>query len=446
MAGLFVVLVVAIVWFLGSPAFEEIVRNRVVAELQKATGGKVELQSLHWNVNRLEIEANGLTIRGLEPAADVPLAHADRLYIRLHVVSFLNTKIDLSQLALDRPVIHIIVKPDGSTNVPEPQVKTGGDPVQQLFDLAVGRVELHNGALLLNEQKLPLDFKANDVGLAMDYERLQRRYDGTLHIGKMDAQYQDYRDIAASADAEFSLWQNRAQVQSLKLTSERSSMELSGTVDDFNHPRLQLTYGGTIDLAQAGAIVRVYTLRSGGLNITGSGDFAEDNFSTNGKLVLRGVNYEGEGFALRDVTAGADFALDRDHVLLKKINARLLGGTVTGDAEVKNYAPTLAVTTAQVRSEKPAKGAKPSANASIAKAGALPVQQGAANLKVSGASLAEVVRMLSSKSLPLDKLNAAGVVNGTVEHRVAGVDHPRDRRAGAGCRRSSRRARPTSCR
>src|SRR5664279_2279879 len=91
MAGLFVVLVIAIAWFLSSPAFEEIVRGRVIAQIQKATGGKVELQSLRWNVKRLEIEANGLTIRGIEPAGDVPLAHADRLYIRLRVVSFLNT-------------------------------------------------------------------------------------------------------------------------------------------------------------------------------------------------------------------------------------------------------------------------------------------------------------------------------------------------------------------
>ena len=80
--------------------------------------------------------------------------------------------------------------------------------------------------------------------LAMNYQRLLRRYDGTLHVGKMDAQYQDYRDVAASADAEFSLWRNRAQVKSLKLTSQQSSLELSGTIDDFNHPRLQFTYGG----------------------------------------------------------------------------------------------------------------------------------------------------------------------------------------------------------
>ena len=422
MAGLFVLFVVAIGWFLGSPAFEEIVRGRLIAELQKITGGKVELQSLHWNVSRLEIQADGLTIHGLEAASDVPLAHADRLEVRLRVVSFLNANIDLNQFTLQRPVVHIIVKPDGSTNLPEPQVKTNGDPIQQLFDLAIGKVELRNGALLLNEQKLPLDFKANDVGVTVDYQRAQRQYDGTLHVGKMDAQYQDYRDVAATADAQFSLWQNRAQVQSLKLTSQRSAMELSGTIDNFNHPRLQLTYGGTIDLAQAGAIARVYNLRGGGLNITGSGDFTEDNFTTSGKLVLRGVNYEDKGVVLRDASAGADFSLDRDHILLKKITARLLGGTVTGDAEVKNYAPTLTVTTAQIRGEKPGKGANPSATGpartmgklSNGKMSALPVQQGTANFKINGASLTEAVRMLSSKPLPLDKLNAAGSVTGTV--------------------------------
>jgi len=421
MAGLFALVVVALALFLRSATFEQIVRGRVIATLEKTTGGRVELQSLHWNVSNLEVEARGLTIHGLEPAADVPLAHVDRLFVRLHIVSFVNTNIDLSQLTLDNPVLHVIVNPDGSTNLPEPKVKSGGDPIQQLFDLAVGRAELHNGVLLLNEQRLPLDFKANDVGLEMDYERLQRRYDGTLHVGKIDARFEDLRAIPARADAEFSLWRNRAQLKSLNLTSQRSSVELSGSIDDFNRPRLHLTYGGTMDLAQVGEIARAYKLREGGLNFSGSGSFEAENFSTAGKFDIRGVTYEVEGLALRRADASADFSLDRDHLLLKKINARLLGGTVTGDAEVKNYSPALAVTTAQITNEKASHGAKPSSHApartsgnSSHGAGAVPVQQGTANLTVSGASLTQVVAMLSSKALPLDKLNAAGVVSGTV--------------------------------
>ncbi len=192
MAGLFAILVVTLGWFLQSPAFREIVRNRVVAELEKATGGDVEMQSLTWNVSKLEVEAKGITIRGLEPATDVPLVHVDRLYARVHIVSFFGGDIDLQQLTLEQPVIHIIVNPDGSTNVPEPKVKSSGDPLQQLFDLAIGKAEVHNGALLLNEQKFPLDFKAYDLGLQMGYQLLEKRYDGTVQIGKMDAQFQGF--------------------------------------------------------------------------------------------------------------------------------------------------------------------------------------------------------------------------------------------------------------
>jgi translocation and assembly module TamB len=414
MAGLFAVLVVAIGWFLTSPTFQEIIRDRVVAELEKATGGTVELQSLTWNVSKLEIEAKGLTIRGTEPVTQVPLAHAERLYLRLRVISFVKTQIDLQQLTLERPVIHVIVKPDGSTNVPEPKMKSTGDPLQQLFELAIGKTELHNGLLILNDEKPPLDFKADDVGLTMDYQRLRRQYTGAFHAGKIDAQFQDWRDIPASADAEFSLQRNRAEVHSFKLTSQKSSVELSGTVADFSHPKLQLAYGGTIDLAELGSIVREYQLRGGGATFSGSGTFSQDNFSTSGKVGLRGVNYSDPSVSLRDASASSEFSLDRERILLRKIDARLMGGMVTGNAEVKHYAPQLETTSATIQSEPSAKLAKPLP--SIAKKPvASPVQQGTASLKVTGASLNEFIRMLSSKSLPLDKLNAVGRVNGTVD-------------------------------
>ncbi|HEX8801660.1 MAG TPA: hypothetical protein VF772_23755, partial [Terriglobales bacterium] len=414
MAGLFAVLVAAIGWFLTSPAFEEIVRYRVVAELEKATGGTVALQSLNWNVSKLEIEAKGLTIHGTEPVTQVPLAHADRLYLRLRVVSFLKTQIDLRQLTLERPVIHVIVKPDGSTNVPEPKVRSTGDPLEQLFDLAIGRTELHNGLLILNNEKVPLDFKADDVGLMMDYQRLLRRYDASLHLGKIDAQFQNWRDIAASADAEFSLERNRAQVRSFKLTSQKSSVELSGTVEGFNHPKLQVAYEGTLDLAQAGSIVRVYQVRSGGATFSGSGTFSQESFSTSGKVGLRGVVYQDLSLSLRDASASSEFSLDREHILLRKIDARLLGGTVTGNAEVRHYAPAFETTGATIQSEPPANPGKPQPGMAR-KSVVSPVQQGTASFRVAGASLGEFVGILSSKSLPLDKLKAAGIVNGTVD-------------------------------
>ena len=216
------------------------------------------------------------------------------------------------------------------------------------------------------------------------------------------------------------MWRNRAQVKSLKLTSQKSSLDLSGTVDNFQHPKIGLDYVATIDLGQAGDITRVRELRGGAANVTGSGTLDAENFSTSGKVTVHGVDFRQEGFAIHDASAGAEFSIDPERITLKKIDARILRGTLTGNAEVKHYAPSLEMGAAQSSAEKPAKTGKPSTNAATevvstnAKAGATQVQQGSVNLKLAGASLGEVIRMLSSKSLPLEKLNATGAVKGTI--------------------------------
>ena len=57
--------------------------------------------------------------------------------------------------------------------------------MQQLFDLAIGRLDLRNGLLLVNDRTLPLDFAADDVTAVMTYDHGDRRYDGT-RAGRQD--------------------------------------------------------------------------------------------------------------------------------------------------------------------------------------------------------------------------------------------------------------------
>ena len=211
--------VVSLAWYLRSPSFEGFVRGKLIAALEDATGGRVEMAAFHWNLSQLAFEADGLTIHGLEPHGESPYAHVDRALVRLHIISLLERQVSLEQVELWAPAIHIIVNPDGSTNAPEPKVKPDHPktPVQQLFDLAIGRVDVHDGMLLLNQHKIALDFSVNQVVAAMTYDRLARRYDGSVQVGKMDAKYQDFRDLAARGELQFSLWHNQVEIKSLKL-------------------------------------------------------------------------------------------------------------------------------------------------------------------------------------------------------------------------------------
>jgi len=427
-AGIGVVLLAlaaAGVWYLRSPHFGDFVRRKVIASLEDATGGRVDLESFHWNLSKLEFDAGNLTIHGREGTAQLPYMHADRAHVRLHIVSFLETRVHLRYLGLEDPVIHLIVYPDGSTNAPEPKVKRGTvKPVQQLFDLAIGRADLRNGMLLLNDEELPLDFSADDIGASMSYDHRDQRFDGTLQVGKIDAKYRDFRDVAAQAQAEFSLWHDTVQFKSLKLISEGSSLEARGKLTNFDNPRIEVAYNTTLNLAQLGAITRSYTFRAGTLTASGAGKYSETSRTSRGMVAIRGLDYLQEGVVLRNTSASADFALDNDHLSLTHIAGRLLGGEVTGEAVVDNLlASTSAASIApppKSNSRRPNSGSNRSAKAesldeTTTKIKGPGPQHGTARFRVSGVSMAELVRSISTKSLPVEALKLAGRVGGTVD-------------------------------
>lgn len=85
---LIVVLLGAFAWYTTTPDFERRVGHKVVSVLEDATGGRVELKAIHFDLRHLAIEVNGLIIHGLEGPAEAPYLSADRIFadkaIQLH--------------------------------------------------------------------------------------------------------------------------------------------------------------------------------------------------------------------------------------------------------------------------------------------------------------------------------------------------------------------------
>ncbi len=170
-AGILILVVfVGAAWYLTSAGFRAYVRNRVIADLENVTGGRVELGSLQWNLSQLHITADNLTIHGLEGPSEAPYVHADRVDMRLKIFSLLGRRFGFRSFEVDRPVIHLEVKADGSTNQPKPKVaQNAASTMQRLLDLQVDRAEIRDGTLLVNDLTLPFQLKAERIAAQMDY-------------------------------------------------------------------------------------------------------------------------------------------------------------------------------------------------------------------------------------------------------------------------------------
>src|SRR5260370_41357470 len=143
-ATLAVALAIALAYIIGSGLAARWARRRIIEELEKATGARVELGGFHIKWRSLHVRFDGLTLHGREPAGTPPLFHADRLEIYIHVESFWSRHISLGSVDMSHFSAHVRVDRDGTTNIAGPRTpaKPGKPPVQSLFDLKIARLRL----------------------------------------------------------------------------------------------------------------------------------------------------------------------------------------------------------------------------------------------------------------------------------------------------------------
>ena len=113
-----VVLVIAGYVVFRTQRFHDYVLAKLQQQASEATGGQVRIQNFALRLSSLTADAYGITIRGSEPKSRPPLVQADQLMVRLKIVSLLRKKVDLNEIILRHPVVNLLVKKDGTTNLP----------------------------------------------------------------------------------------------------------------------------------------------------------------------------------------------------------------------------------------------------------------------------------------------------------------------------------------
>jgi translocation and assembly module TamB len=347
----------------SSPGFENMVRRRLVETLETATGGRIEVGSFHWNLLRMEAEADGLVIHGLEASGEAPYAQAGRLRVRMSVLGFWSPRVLLRDLEIYQPQLHLIVYPGGSTNQPQPQrrKKSGESAIDQFFDLKTGHIEVEEGLLRyenraaafdFQDRFIPLNFNANDASLRMIYMPAAKERAESYRI---EAGVRDF-DLTRGASsktppvegfmqATLDLTRSTADLRFLRITARSRgikdrSLEISGSLSNFTHPRWQARATGELDMRLLNPITGYPCAPEGiaRLNLTGAGQGAR--FRADGSIHVEDGAYIGTGVVATGVRLDARVHADSAQLLVTSIIARLReGGEIHGDLSLMPWLP-----------------------------------------------------------------------------------------------------------
>ena len=392
-------------WYVTTDSFQRMVRRRVVASVEKLTGGRVELGELHTLPLRLRVDARNLTIHGSEASDQIPFLHVDRLQAEMKIISLLSTTVGLHSLELDHPVLHIIDYPDGTTNAPVPQVSrsSGQGPLEQLISLSVSHIDVQRGEFLWEDKNVPFDFSAKDLALGLNYSLLRRQYEAHVVAGSVATRFQQYPSFAWRADAALVLARGRADISSLTVTSGKSEIHFAGRLLDFHNPHLTGDYHGLADLGPLASLSRQPQVRKGTAQFEGKGSWSLQTFSTQGTVQAKDIDWSNGKVFMRNGRITAGFSITPDRLRVSSIKANLLGGDLLGDADVTNWQNSLEPSPV------------PRQRHGIGRVPPETLQRGSVRLQLVGFPLLPALEMLSSKKLPLDRLDLSGSASGNIE-------------------------------
>ena len=423
-------------WYVTTDSFQQRVRRQVVASIEKMTGGHVELGELHTIPFRLRVDARNLTIHGHEGPDQAPFLRIDRLQAQMKIISLLSTTVGLHSLTLDRPVVHVIAYPDGSTNVPAPRVTASDqNALEQLVSLSVSHIAVERGELLWQDKKVPFEFDARDLALLLNYSLLRRRYEAHIAAGSIASRVQDYPAFVWRADASLILAREHADIANLTMISGKSEIHFIGSVHNFHNPQLRGNYHGRADLGDIAYLLRQPQIHRGEAQIEGRGSWNLQTFSTDGTVQATDVEWSNPKVSMRNGRISAGFSFTPDRLHLSAIKANLLGGDLQGDADVTNWQTSLvgsiqsSVENSVERSLEPTPARH---RHGAAKTPPSTLQHGLVHLQLSGFPLLPALQFLSSKKLPLDRLSLNGSTSGNVDMLWVGSIRNAETRFGLG--------------
>lgn len=368
---LLVVSAIGLYFYASSASFENTMRKQLAASLQRLTGGGVEIAGFHWNLLNLGADADGLVIHGLESAGDAPYLRIEHLHVRFAFIGvitphFISRNIQLSDLEIEQPAVHLIVYRNGTTNQPHPLRPRGpGKPVlDRLFDLKAGRISVEQGifhyenraaAFDFQDRYIPLDFEARDASLHTIYVPAQAGAPESFHIESSATDLNLARGgnrpvsppVHGHMQATLDLTRSAVLLRSLTLTAQSAGTEprtltISGTLQDFTHLHWQSKIQGDLDMRLIDPITGFPNDPEGiaHLDLYAAGDAGE--FRIDGTVHVNGGAYVGTGVVARDVALDAHVHADPQELLITQIVASLhQGGQLKGTVALAHWLPVI---------------------------------------------------------------------------------------------------------
>jgi translocation and assembly module TamB len=332
-------------FYLKSSGFQQFAIRKIVEQANEATGGRTQIRALDFNLSTLTAHLYDVVIRGNESRDAPPLLQLDKLTVGLKIQSALHRKVNLSELLIEHPVVHIQVDREGKSNIPQAPPSQSSSHTS-VFDLAVGHVGVTRGEVNYNDRKTPVDADLYDLGTDITFEPSATRYRGSMSYDNGHLHYGQYAPLPHSFNAKFSATPALFSLDSVVMKVASSSVTLRADVTNYRNPTVAGDYDIRIHTQDLAAISPT-AKAAGDVSLTGKIHYQNEN----NRPLLRSIAVDGQiaSEALSAVASGGRievrklqgrYQLANAALRAHGVEAELLDGRINADVDMRNLDTT----------------------------------------------------------------------------------------------------------
>src|SRR5271168_3061839 len=322
-------------------------RNTLVHQLEERTGARVELGGFHLHAWRLHAELVNLTLHGRESSGEPPMFHADRVQVGITVLSFLHRQFKIDELLVDRPQLNVRYEKNGSSNLPSPKIKPSSGPWQDtLFNLRIGKVELRNGGANINDRKIPLEIKGQNLAFLLQYVMPAEgngAYAGNLTWNQVELDLQKDVPLRFELSTKFVLRRDSFELDELVWRTLHSELNLRAELPSFARAEWNLHYRGRLSLEDIRKIFREPLTPDLIADFSGDARYASSDWSGSGYFKGYDVKMPYDWFHATNIETTGNYKIAKRKLVVENLAIRALEGSLDGRLEMD--LPTLAFRT-----------------------------------------------------------------------------------------------------
>jgi translocation and assembly module TamB len=253
-AGLILAIFITGIIVVQTSWFRNTVREKLIAAVEDATGGRVEAGSFSFEWTHLRAVVRNFVLHGNEPPTAAPLFRARLVEVDLKLTSPFDHFVDIAYLGVDTPQADVIVYPDGRTNIPAPKIqpktsnKTG---LETIVDLAIGQFRLTDGSVDFADRKISFSATGRNLRAQLAYNMVQTSYQGQISMSPLLLQSGKNAPVNVNVTLPIVLEKDRVELTNARLTTPESEIVISGAMSHLLAPQTSAHLNARIALDEA---------------------------------------------------------------------------------------------------------------------------------------------------------------------------------------------------